>query len=497
MSKPQLSRRQFINRSAAAVGIGAGFAIGGTKSSGRIVGANETVHVAVAGLNGRGQAHVSEFLKLSGVEITHLVDPDTRTFPGRLDQIAKRGGHSPATVQDIRRVLDDKTVDAVSVATPNHWHALITIWACQAGKDVYVEKPCSHNVHEGRIAVEAARKYNRIVQHGTQSRSSRDWARAVAAIQSGQLGKLLVSRALCYKPRGSIGVKPVSSPPERLAFDLWLGPAPSQPYHANLVHYNWHWFWDFGNGDIGNQGVHQMDIARWLIPGSSASGQGVSATFPKTVLSLGGRFGYTDQGQTANTQISVMDFGDTQLIFEVRGLNSSAFHGEKVGNIAHLEEGVIVGGGPVRFYPKGKTTPVPLHSVIGTHINRGPGEGHFGNFIAAVRSRKSEDLNADILEGHHSATLCHLANISYRIGQDAPFSKPAKAFGDDKDAFETLARMEEHLKGNGVAIDQLSYRLGRKLTFDAGTESFIGDNEANQLLTRPYRTPFVVPDRMV
>ncbi len=331
MSRSHLSRRQFMNRSLAAAGVGAGFAISGTKSSGRIIGANDTVRVAVAGLNGRGGEHVGQFVKMPGVAITYLVDPDTRTYKKRLDQIAKakKEGHAPATVQDIRRALDDKTVDAVSVATPNHWHALITIWACQAGKDVYVEKPCSHNVHEGRIAVEAARHYKRIVQHGTQSRSSHDWALAAAAIQSGKLGKLNVSRALCYKPRGSIGMKPNTDPPEQVDFDIWLGPAPKQPYHANLVHYNWHWFWDFGNGDIGNQGVHQMDIARWLIPAASSNGHSASATFPKTVLSLGGRFGYRDQGETANTQISVMDYGDTQLIFEVRGLTDRCVQGSE------------------------------------------------------------------------------------------------------------------------------------------------------------------------
>ena len=495
MSNSRLSRRHFINRSVATVGAAAGFAISGTKSSGRVVGANETVRIAVAGLNGRGGSHVGEFLKLPGVAITHLVDPDTRTFQRRLDQIASGGGRAPAVMQDIRSALDDKSVDAVSVATPNHWHSLITIWACQAGKDVYVEKPCSHNVHEGRIAVESARKYNRIVQHGTQSRSSRDWATAVAVIQSGKLGKLLVSRALCYKPRGSIGVKPISSPPEQLAFNLWLGPAPSQSYHANLVHYNWHWFWDFGNGDIGNQGVHQMDIARWLIPSASASGQTGGATFPKTILSLGGRFGYSDQGQTANTQVTVMDFGDTQLIFEVRGLKTDGFQSEKVGNVAHLEEGVITGGGPIRFYPRGQTKPVPLSSLFKGDIIRGPGGNHFGNFIAAVRSRKVEDLNADILEGHYSAALCHLANISYRLGQDVPFNKSTKAFGDDKAACETLERMEEHLRGNGVAIDTLKYRLGRNLAFDSATESFSNDAEANQWLTRRYREPFVVPER--
>ncbi len=488
MSKSQLNRRRFLKTSLAA-GFGAGFAISGTKSSGRIVGANDTIRIAVAGLNGRGGSHIDEFGKMAGVEIAYLIDPDTRTYKKRLDQIAKLGGKAPATVQDVRKVLEDHSVDAVSVATPNHWHSLMTIWACQAGKDVYVEKPCSHNVHEGRVAVEAARRYKRIVQHGTQSRSSRDWARAVEVIQSGHLGKLLVSRALCYKSRESIGQKPTASPPEQVAFDLWLGPAPNQPYHANLVHYNWHWFWDFGNGDIGNQGVHQMDIARWMIAGANGS----SATYPKSVQSLGGRFGYKDQGETPNTQISVMDFGDTQLIFEVRGLKTAPYHGEKVGNIAHLQAGDIVGS---KFYPKDGSDPVPLTTLLKSEVKRGPGRGHFDNFIAAVRSRNTADLNADILEGHYSAALCHLANISYRLGTEAPFSIATKAFGDDKDAHETLERMADHLKADSVPVDGLKYRVGPKLAFDAASESFTGDSQANALLTRAYRSPFVVPDRL-
>jgi predicted dehydrogenase len=483
----QVSRRQFLNRSLAAAGVGAGFAIGGTKSSGRVLGANDAVRIGVAGLNGRGGSHVGEFAKMKGVEIVYLIDPDTRTYKDRLKQIEHVGGSTPQTVQDVRRALDDKNLDAISVATPNHWHALMTIWACQAGKDVYVEKPCSHNVHEGRVAVEAARKYGRIVQHGTQSRSSREWASAAELIRSGRYGKLLVSRALCYKPRGSIGFKPNEAAPEQIDFNLWLGPAPEHPFNRNLVHYNWHWFWDFGNGDIGNQGVHEMDKARWMIPG---------ATLPKSALGLGGRFGYKDQGETANTQLAIFDYGDTQLIFEVRGLKTGGYMGEKIGNIAHLEAGTIVGGngGRPKFYPKGSKEAEPLPKV---DAPRGPGNGHFGNFIEAVRSRKTSDLNADILEGHYSAALCHLANVSYRLGSDVPFSAKTGAFGDDKAAYESLARMEEHLsEGNGLKLDGLSYRLGRKLVVDAKAESIAGDAEANALLTRPYRKPFEVPEKI-
>jgi predicted dehydrogenase len=476
-----LSRRRFLTRSLAAAG--AGFAIGGTKSSGRVLGANDTIRIAVAGINGRGAGHVKELSDLEGVEIVCLIDPDTRTFAKNVAHIQSKGGRAPRTVQDVRHALDDKGLDAITIATPNHWHALLTVWACQAEKDVYVEKPCSHNIHEGRIAVEAARKYGRIVQHGTQSRSSRAWDRAAEVIRSGKLGKVLVSRGLCYKSRGSIGRKPDSDPPAQLDFNLWLGPAAERPYHANLVHYNWHWFWDYGNGDIGNQGVHQIDVARWMIPG---------ATFPKSVISLGGRFGYSDQGETANTQMCVFDYGDSQLIFEVRGLKTGAYRGEKVGNIVHLEEGVIAGA---KFYPKGSNEPQPLPDV--GRSTRGPGAGHFANFLAAVRSRKTTDLNAEILDGHYSAALCHLANISYRLGALVPFNAQTKAFGDDKEAYETLARLEEHLaRDNGLKLDGLKYRLGRKLTFDATAESFPGDAAAQALLTRPYRAPFVVPEKL-
>ncbi len=370
----------------------------------------------------------------------------------------------------------------------------MTIWACQAGKDVYVEKPCSHNVHEGRIAVETARKYSRIVQHGTQSRSDTEGDRIQAYAKSGMLGKLLISRGLCYKDngtgrntRGNIGFEKPTHPPAELDFDIWLGPAPKQAFHTNLVHYRWHWFWDFGNGDIGNQGVHEMDRARWAIPG---------ATLPKSVISVGGRFGPKDQGQTASTQVSIMDFGGTQLIFEVRGLPSKDYLGERVGNTYHFEAGTIAHKKDgLIFYPKGKNKPEEL-PTLSAEFKRGPGKGHFANFIAAVRSRRVEDLNADILEGHYSAALCHLANVSYRLGEQVPFDPRTKAFGDNKDAYEALERMEDYLREHKLIMEGTKYKLGRKLAIDVKSETILGDAEANKLLTREYRKPFAVPEKV-
>ena len=231
-----------------------------------MLGANDRIRIAVAGINGRGVEHIQQYCRMKNVEVAYLVDPDSRLFASRSNMVKKRAGNTPKCVQDLRAILDEKGLDVVSIASPNHWHSLLGIWACQAGKDVYVEKPCSHNICEGRRLVEAARRFDRIVQHGTQNRSDRKWAKEVAAVRSGKYGRLLVSYGYASKPRRSIGFKLPMEPPKELNFDLWLGPAPQQPYHQNLVHYNWHWFWDFGNGEIGNQGVHQMDVARWAMP---------------------------------------------------------------------------------------------------------------------------------------------------------------------------------------------------------------------------------------
>jgi len=471
-----ISRRSFMKGSLAA---GVGLTLAGPFS--RVRGANDDIRVAVVGINGRGGSHIGAFGKMDGVRLAALCDVDRKVLEKDAKALADKN-KKVDTYIDIRKLLENKDIDAISIATTNHWHSLATIWACQAGKDVYVEKPCSHNVFEGRKCVEAAAKYKRIVQHGTQSRASGSWAKQVAAIASGKYGKLLVSKAWASKNgqgRWSIGFKETKEPPENLDFNIWLGPAPLQPYHENIVHYNWHWFWDFGNGEIGNQGVHQMDIARWAMPAGAA---------PQSVVSLGGRFGYKDQGQTPNTQLTIIDFGGPKLFFEDRGLVDGKT--AKVANEFYTDEGVIKGG---KFHPKGQKQGEPLNDVEFTIHPGGP----FGNFIDCVRSRKRDHLNAEILEGHLSALLCHLGNVSYRLGAEVPFSRENKAFGDDKAAYEAFDSMKQHLAGAAkLTLDSATYRLGRKLDFDAKAEKFIGDDEANKLLARPYREPFVVPEQV-
>jgi predicted dehydrogenase len=459
--------------------------IAGTKSSGRVLGANDAIRVGVAGIHGQGNAHIEQYLGLEGCQVTHLIDPDSSLFGSRSQKITEKWGTAPRCYQDIREALDDNNLDAISVATPNHWHSLITIWACQAGKDVYVEKPLCHNMTEGRRCVEAARNYKRIVQHGTQQRSSTGRANEIAAVQSGKYGKLLVSKGYCCKPRWSIGHKPPSTPPADLDFNLWLGPAAEQPYHGNLVHYNWHWFWDFGNGDIGNQGIHELDVARWAIKG---------ATLPGKVWSLGGRFAEGDQGQTPNMQMAVMEFGDVLLVFEVRGLVDKPKEKDfpfkfKVLNEYYTTEGRIENG---QFYPRGGGKPEPLAKF---DVKVTPG-GSWGSFLQAVRSRKPEDLNATAEDGHYSSALCHLANISYRLGEKVPFHSKAKTLGDNREVVATMMNLRENLKGIGVRLDETTYQLGRTLTVDPMNERFVGEGAeaANLLLSRPYRAPFVVPE---
>src|SRR5438093_519552 len=476
----QITRRTFLRNTLATA---ASVTIAGTKSSGRVLGANDAIRVGVAGIHGQGNGHIEQYVGLKGVQITYLIDPDSRLFASRSAPIKEKWGRPPTCVQDIRKALEDKELDAISIATPNHWHSLMTIWACQAGKDVYVEKPLSHNISEGRRCVEAARRYNRIVQHGTQQRSSAGRANEIAAVHSGKYGKLLVSKGYCCKPRWSIGRKEKTQPPAELDFNIWLGPAPEQPYHANLVHYNWHWFWDFGNGDIGNQGIHEIDVARWAIKG---------ATLPTKVWSLGGRFAYDDQGQAPNTLMAVYEYGDVLLVFEVRGLVDK--HPDfkfKVLNEYYTTQGIITDG---KFHPRNGGTPEPLAKF---DVKVTPG-GAWGSFLQAVRSRKVEDLNADVEHGHYSSALCHLANISYRLGEKVPFDRKARTLGDNREVVQTFDNLQQNMRAVGVKLDESIYQLGRVLAFDPKRERFIGEGakQANALLTRRYRKPYVLPQKV-
>lgn len=467
------SRRKFIAQSSAF----AAFAISGTKSSGNIIGANERINVAVCGIKSRGSSHIGGHGRQKNVCISHLVDPDSRLYEGRKKFVTNKFKNTPECVQDVRLVLDNKDVDVISIATPNHWHSLMSIWACQAGKDVYVEKPLSHNLFEGRKLVEAAKKYNCIVQHGTQNRSLRKWSDLANEIASGKRGKLEVALGTCHKRRKSIGFKDPTSPPSELDFDVWTGPASKEKYHENLVHYNWHWFWNYGNGDIGNQGVHQMDIARWMIPG---------AVWPKKIICLGGRFGYKDQAETANTQLAIFDYGESLLVFDVRGLEGKTNMG--VSNHVYFDQNAKQTNVQSRETHGIKNIKDPLADRGDVDI--------FENFIQAVRSRKEVDLDAHVYEGHVSSGLCHLANVSYRLGEKTSFRKKTKPFGNNPKASEYFERMQEHLKDNGLKLEETDYIVGRTLAFDASTESIKGDEEANQLLSRQYRPPYVVPDKV-
>ncbi|HLJ53426.1 MAG TPA: Gfo/Idh/MocA family oxidoreductase [Chthonomonadaceae bacterium] len=478
-----ISRRRFLEQSllAAAAGMAAA---GGAESVAaadprvRRVMANDKIRIAVIGFNGRGMNHIDSYLGKSDVEIVALCDADEKVLNRGLAAVEKKSGKRPTGYQDIRKLLENGDVDAVSIATPNHWHSLAGIWAMQHGKDVYVEKPVSHNVREGRILVEVAHKTGKICQAGTQSRSNKACQDAMEYIHSGKIGKVTLSRGLCYKRRQSIGKVAGDQPvPEGVDYDLWLGPAPQKPVHRQRFHYDWHWFWDYGAGDLGNQGIHQMDIARWALNRD---------TLPNGVMSVGGRFGYVDDGETPNTELSFFDYGDAQLIFEVRGLKTDPYKGASIGNIVYGTDGYVVF---TDSYGK-----AAAFDNAGNRVQDFTGGGdHFGNFLEAVRSRKREHLHAEITDGHLSSALCHLGNISYRLGSPQPFSTKSKAFGDNKEAYETFGRMEEHLAANGLTLSDTSYMVGPSLTINPHHETFEHNAKASALLTREYRSGFAVP----
>jgi predicted dehydrogenase len=479
------TRREFLENSLFAATAAALAGTGITSQAGaeeQSSSPNERLRVAVVGLNGRGQSHLGAFAGRKDCEVVAVCDPDEFVLQTRgVDVIEKATQKKPTPYADIRKLLDDKSIDIVTIATPNHWHSLAAIWAIQAGKDVYVEKPVSHNVSEGRRVVQAARKHGKICQAGTQSRSSAGTRELMEFLHAGGIGEIRLARGLCYKPRTSIGARGEYQVPNTVNYDLWCGPAPTAPLSRPRFHYDWHWQWEYGNGDLGNQGIHQMDLARWGL-GKSDLG--------KSVFSYGGRLGYEDAGETANTQVSVHDYGDKLLVFEVRGLTTEAYKTAKVGVIFEGTQGYAVMGnydGGAVFNPAGEQIKV---------FNKGG--DHFGNFVNAVRSRKVEDLNGDILEGHLSSALCHLGNISYRLGQKLgalETQKQLEALASKDECLETFERVKNHLRDNQVAIDGLEFQVGAMLTVDSKTEAFTGAraDKANLMLTRDYRKGFEVP----
>jgi predicted dehydrogenase len=385
------------------------------------------------------------------VELAALCDIDESVLNTRLDDVEKMGNKRPAAFVDYRKLLEDKSIDVIAIATQNHNHTLQTIWACQAGKDVYVEKPCSHNVFEATQIVAAARKYNRIVQHGSQSRSSPSMQEGYRKMREGLIGDVYMARGLCFKWRDTIGRTPVEPVPAGVNYDLWLGPAPKRSFTRNRFHYNWHWHWDYGNGDLGNQGIHQMDNARW----------GLDVTYPVRVSAMGGHYMFDDDQETPNTLVATFEFDGggkrKMLVFEVRhwmthreaeiGASKTGKSSSNViGDIFYGSKGILVvdgSGGGYRTYLGREQEPGP--SAEG-------GGDHYANFIDAIRKGDRSILNAEVEEGAISTVLVSLANASYR--------------------------------------------LGRSLEFDEDTMSCPGDAEANKMLTRDYRAPFVVPAKV-
>lgn len=478
------NRREFLENSLFATAAALAASSGGTLYAEQPTAsksANEKLSVAIVGVNARGHVHINSFINRPDIEIKYICDVDERVGQLRVDQIIQSNkGHKPKFVKDIRQALEDPSLDIVSIASSNHWHALQAIWSMQAGKDVYLEKPVSHNVLEGRLVVEAARKHKKICQTGTQSRSMKSMREAVALIQGGAIGEVKVARGLCYKPRSPIGKrdKPLEIP-KHIDYDLWCGPADKVDLYRNRLHYDWHWDFNTGNGDIGNQGVHQMDIARW--------GLGLDG-ISKSVLSYGGRLAWNDAGNTAHTHVAIHDYGDKTIVFEVRGLKTNDYKGAKIGVLFEGSEGYAVFGdfSDCTFFDKdGK----PFRTT------RGDGD-HFGNFLQAVRSRKAEELTADIEEGHKSSALCHTANISYRLGSEVSpdeLLERLRSLKTNEDVAATFARTKQHLVENNINLEQTRLTLGPWLKFNPETEKFIDNSQADSLLFRPGRGEFKLP----
>jgi predicted dehydrogenase len=447
-----ISRRQFVKQTGAAGFMAGSFVRPGFVPEWARSSPNDTVNIAVMGIRSRGGALAEGFAKLPKVNVATICDIDENLLPKAVAEVEKACGKTAKTETDIRRVLDNKEIDAVVIAAPNHWHALATIWACQAGKDVYVEKPISWSISEGRRMVETARKHDRIVQVGTQNRSRPLIQSAVDYLQAGKLGKIYMIRCLLFRPRESIGHKPNGAIPKGVHYDLWTGPAAMRPFNENRFHYNWHWFWETGNGETGNNGPHYTDIARWILK---------KYEHPVRAQSMGAVDVHDTDQETPTTQISTLEYGDkTRVQIEVRNWYTNSEDGLRMGLLVFGSEGWMRLGSDdwATFFgrkdePGPKMSEKEANARVDTLNTRGGGEeGHLANFIDCVRSRKRQDLKAELLEGHYSTAMCHLSNIAYRTG--------------------------------------------RQVIFDSTGETFTGDTEANSYLTRNYRPPFVVPTKV-
>jgi len=481
----RISRRSFLQTTGAVV---AGAALR-PRLWAQVPGANSDIRLGMVGLNGRGKDLINrDFAAIPGTRITALCDVDSAVLDAAAKGLRDKG-LTIATFADYREMLAKADVDAVVIITPNHHHALQAIWACQAGKDVYLEKPVSHEVWEGRKVIEAADKYKRIIQVGSQCRSSDSLAQAVAWVRAGNLGKILSSRGLCYKRRDTIGLTTGPQPvPATVNYDLWIGPAPMAPLRRTKLHYDWHWQWPYGNGDICNQGVHQMDIARWFLG---------EPTIAPRVLSVGGRLGYVDDAQTPNTLTVVHDYKNAPLIFEVRGLPEKSgvntmdkFQGASIGVIVECEHGRVV----VPSYFEAIAYDKDGKVLQDWKVAQAP--YHQQNFIDGVRSRKTSDLHAPITEGHASSSLSHLSNISYLTGKTQPPGIIREQIKANASMSEAFGRMVEHFGANGVDLEKTPVTLGSALTVDVAAERITGNDAANALLRREYRAPFVVPEKV-
>jgi predicted dehydrogenase len=426
-----MTRRSFYLGAAAALG------------AAHVLGANDRIRVGIVGLGGRGTDHVKLFLRASSAQISGLCDVNQPALAAAQARLAQANAPKAAEYNDLRELFANKEIDAISIATPNHWHALATIWACGAGKDVYVEKPASHNIHEGYRMIDAVRRSGRIVQVGMQSRSTPHKIEAIGLLKNGAIGDLYAARGLCFKRRKSIGKAPLEPVPAGLDWNLFLGPAQMKEYSKTRFAYNWHWFWDTGNGDIGNQGVHQMDIARW--------GMG-ELGMPAKAVAAGGHYLYDDDQETPNTQLATLGYPGREIVFDVRGLLTGpeaglpVKGGNAIGNLFFGSNGWMwLDDDCYQIYTGEKNEKV-------AEERRAPGEDgtflHVQNFLEACRSRDAKSLHAPIEVGAASAALCHFANVAYRVG--------------------------------------------RALNWDDAARRFTSDAAADALLTRNYRQPFVV-----